>query len=84
MTFYKIRYIHDVTQITDICFQAGNLVFVKHTAHTFDSKFTSSSPYNQLTDHRVIINRNFITFVYIAIDTNTNTVGFHQLTDNSR
>ena len=32
MTFYKIRYIHDVTQITDICFQAGNLVFVKHTA----------------------------------------------------
>ena len=40
--------------------------------------------FNQLTDHRVIIDRNFVAFVYIAVDTYTDTVRFHQLTDDTR
>ena len=84
MSFYKIGHVHDVTQVTDIGLQTGNLVFVQHATHTFDGEFTSSSPYNQLTNHRVIIDRNFVAFIHIAIDTHTDTVRFHQLTDNTR
>ena len=84
MSFYKVGNIHDMTQITDIRLQTRNLVFIQHTTHTFDSELTGSSPYNQLTNHRVIVYRNFVTFVYVTIDTYTDTVRFHQLTDNTR
>ena len=75
---------HDVAQIRNVGLQAGYFIFIQHAAHPFDSKLACGSPYNQLANHRIIINRNFIAIVYITVDTYTDTVRFSQLTDNTR
>ena len=80
---HKIRYIHDPPEIADIRLQPGNLVFVQDTPHSFDRILAAGSPHDQLADHRVIIDRNLITFIDIAVDSHSDPVRFGQLADNA-
>ena len=75
---------HDTFQITEISLQSGNFIFIKHSAHTLDGILTGGGPHNQLTDHGIVINRYLIPFVHIAVYTDTDTVWFSKLLDNTR
>ena len=56
---------------------------MQHTTHPFDRILPRRSPNNQLPDHRIIIDRNFITFIHITVDPHPDPVRFGQLADHA-
>ena len=84
MPFYKVGSIHDTTQVTDVVFHSCQFVFVEYPAHALNGVFAGGSPYNQFTNHRIIVDRDLISFVYVAINAYTDAVWFSNLFDHSR
>ena len=83
VTFHEIGSVHDGTQIADVVFHTGQLIFVEYAAHPLDSVFAVGSPYNQFTDHRVVVDWNFVSLVHITVDTYTDTVRLCNLFDDT-
>lgn len=84
MAFHKVRSVHDGTQVADVVLYPCQFILMEYAAHPFDGIFAVSSPYDQFADHRVIIDRDFISFVNVTVDTNTDSVRFCNLLDDSR
>ena len=80
----EIRHVDDAPQISDVCRQAGYLVFVQHTAHTLYGIFTCGCPYYELSYHRVIVHRYLVSAVAMRIYTRTDALGHCQLLYDTR
>ena len=49
------RGVHDAAQVADVGFQSRDFELIQHTPHTFDGKLAVCGPYDELADHRVVV-----------------------------
>ena len=73
----KVLRFHNAPQVVDVCFYTGNFIFIQNTSHPFDGILPSSSPDNELANHRVIVNRYFIPLVCITVNAHPDAVGLN-------
>ena len=84
VTVLEIRHVDDASQVSDVCRQSGNLVFVQYTAHTLYGIFTCGCPYYEFSYHWVIVHRYLISAVAMGIYSCADALRYRQLLYNTR
>ena len=76
-------HVHDALQIGQVGLQPRNLILVEHAAHTLDGILACGGPDDELADHGVVVDGDFVTLVDVAVDADTDAVRLGQLLDNA-
>ena len=80
---HEVGHVHDALQIGQVGLQPRNLILVEHAAHTLDGILARGGPDDELADHGVVVDGDFVTLVDVAVDADADAVRLGQLLDDA-